>query len=317
MYFFFLQFFFNILDTILILFFFFFFFFFLKAVQSTFRSEEMFHSLSQQLDDEKKRRVAAVQTLTIAENSNADLRKKLTAEEQARKSADAALKGAEKQAESQRKLINKAKEQPVASKEQVAALKQQLEEAKKLKDQAKKARMQAEEDKAKAEKERDEAEQHGCDVDVAETEDTLRVEVPAMCRAYCTQTWEEVLNQAGIEASSEMRKPKNIVFPLALQILNQKEAAPLVSQPIKEAQSQHSPSTSQQEQGREQETLKDSSSDKVTEVLQPGAASQDFEKQLASVTLPIEGSLKEKEKKIPHKAVDQALKSKLQIKLKP
>ena len=84
----------------------------------------MFNSLSQQLDDEKKRKVAAVQTLTIAENSNANLRKKLAAEEQARKSANAALKGAKKQAESQRKLTNEAKEQLAASREQVAALKQ-------------------------------------------------------------------------------------------------------------------------------------------------------------------------------------------------
>ena len=150
-----------------------FFFFFKKAVQSTFRLEEIFQSLSQQLDDEKKLRVAAVQTLTIAENSNVNLRKKLTAEEQARKNADATLKGAKKQAESQRKLTNEAKEQLAAANEHVAALKQQLEEAKKLKDQAEKARMQAEEDKAKAEKERDEAEQHGYDVGVAETEDTL------------------------------------------------------------------------------------------------------------------------------------------------
>ena len=60
----------------------------------------MTNSLSQQLDDERKRRVAAVQTLTNAENSNANLKKKLTAKEQARKSADAALKGAERQAES-------------------------------------------------------------------------------------------------------------------------------------------------------------------------------------------------------------------------
>ena len=186
-----------------------------------------------------------MQTLTIAENSNTDLRKKLTVEEQARKSADAALKGSEKQAESQRKLINEAKEQLAASKEQVAALKQQLEEAKKLKDQVEKARMQAEEDKAKVEKERNEAEQHGYDVGVAETEDTLRAEVPAMCRTYCTQTWEEALNQARIDASSELRKPENIVFPLALQIPNQKKAAPLVSQLVKEAQSQHPPSTSQ------------------------------------------------------------------------
>ena len=58
----------------------------------------MTNSLSQQLDDKRKRRVAAVQTITIAENSNADLRKKLIAKEQVRKSADAALKGAERQA---------------------------------------------------------------------------------------------------------------------------------------------------------------------------------------------------------------------------
>ena len=50
----------------------------------------------------------AVQTLTIAENSNAELKKKLTAEEQAQKSADSALEGAERQAESQRKLVREA-----------------------------------------------------------------------------------------------------------------------------------------------------------------------------------------------------------------
>ena len=94
----------------------------------------MSNSLSQQLDEERKRRATAVQTLTIAENSNTDLKKKLIVEEQAKKSADAALKGAEKQAESQRKLTNKAKEQLAASKEQLAALKKQLKEAKKLRD---------------------------------------------------------------------------------------------------------------------------------------------------------------------------------------
>ena len=83
----------------------------------------MTNFLSQQLDDERKRRVVAVQTLTIAENSNVDLRKKLTAKEQARKSADAALKSAERQAESQRKLTNEANEQLAAYKEQLVALK--------------------------------------------------------------------------------------------------------------------------------------------------------------------------------------------------
>ena len=110
----FVCFFFNffLFNTILIPFFFFF-----KAVQSTFRLEEMTNSLSQQLDDERKTTIAAMQTLTIVENSNADLKKRLTAKEQARKSANVALKGAERQAESQRKLANEANEQLAASKE--------------------------------------------------------------------------------------------------------------------------------------------------------------------------------------------------------
>ena len=99
-----------------------------------------------------------------------------------------ALKSAETQAESQRKLANEVKGQLVAAKEQVAALKQQLEEANKLMDLAEKVKLQAEEDKVKAEKERDEAEQHGYNVGVAETEDALLAEVPAVYRAYCVQT---------------------------------------------------------------------------------------------------------------------------------
>ena len=196
--------------------FFLFFFFCKQAVQSTFRMEEIYYSAAQQLDDERRRRVSAVQTLTIAEKGNADLKEKLKTEEQQRKSVEAALKGAETQAESQRKLANDINGQLVTTKEQMAALRQQLEEAIKLKDLVEKARLQAEEDKIKAEKERDEAEQHGYDVGVAETEDALRAEVPAVCRAYCTQTWEEALNQAGIDVSSKLRKPENIVFPLAL-----------------------------------------------------------------------------------------------------
>ena len=72
--------------------------------------EEMYHSVSQPLDEERKRRNITVQTLTIAENNNANLKQKLKAEEQAKRSAEVALKGAETQAESQRKLTNEAKE---------------------------------------------------------------------------------------------------------------------------------------------------------------------------------------------------------------
>ena len=68
----------------------------------------MTNSLYQQVDEERKRRAVVVQTLAIAENSNTDLKKKLTAEEQARKSVDVALESAERQAKSQRKLVHEA-----------------------------------------------------------------------------------------------------------------------------------------------------------------------------------------------------------------
>ena len=80
-------------------------FFHFKAIQNTFRLEEITNSIYQQLDEERKRRAAAVQTLAVAENSNADLKKKLIVEEQTRKNADSALDSVERQAESQRKLV--------------------------------------------------------------------------------------------------------------------------------------------------------------------------------------------------------------------
>ena len=89
------------------------------------------------------------------------------------------------------------------------------------------------------------------------------------------------------------------------------------SQPAEEAQPQNPLLSNQQEQDEELEALKGASSDKVTESLQPRAASQNFEKELASTTLPVGGASKEKEKEIPLEATDKALKSKLQIKLKP
>ena len=67
-------------------------------------------------------------------------------------------------------------------------------ETQRLREQAENTRAEAEKVKAEAKRVRDEAEQHGYDVGVAGTEDALRAEVPAVCRAYCAQIWEEALN---------------------------------------------------------------------------------------------------------------------------
>ena len=86
------------------------------------------------MDDERKTHVAAVQSFNITDQSNIDLRKKLTEEERARKSADSALESAQRQAEDQRQRLREANDQLASSKEQIAALKKKLEETQKLKD---------------------------------------------------------------------------------------------------------------------------------------------------------------------------------------
>ena len=98
-----------------------------------------------------------------------------------------------------------------ATKTQIAALKKKLEEAKKDK-------ALVEETRDEAMKAKDVAEQHGYDVGVAETEDSLRAEVPAVCRTYCALIWDEALNQAGVEASSVLRKAKSIYYPPAIRL---------------------------------------------------------------------------------------------------
>ena len=81
-----------------------------------------------QLDDERKKRASAVQTLTISEQDLAAAKKKLLTEEQARKSADSALEGFQKQAEDQGKRLREANAKLKAVREQVAVLKKHLEE---------------------------------------------------------------------------------------------------------------------------------------------------------------------------------------------
>ena len=120
-----------------------------------------------------------------------------------------------------------------------------------------------------------------------------------------------------IDASSELRRPKNIFFPPAIQVPNQKEAAPPVIPPAEDAQLQNPPPPNQQEQAKEADIQRSTSLDKVAEALQLGAASASFEKDLASTILPVGGASKEKDKEVPPKPANKAPKSKLQIKLKP
>ena len=160
--------------------------------------------------------MAAIQTLTISEHNLAEVKKKLTAEEQARRSTDSALEGAQRQAEDQKRHLREANEELNTTREQMAAFKKQLEETQRLKDQVEKSKEEAEKARVEAEKAMDEAEQKGNDLEVAETKETFRAEVPMVCRIYCVQTWDEALNRAGVEASSGLREAENVFYPSAI-----------------------------------------------------------------------------------------------------
>ena len=95
-------------------------------------------------------------------------------------------------------------------KEQIPTLKKKLEEVQKAKDQVDKA-------KDEVEKVRNEAKQQGYDIGMAETEESLNVEVSRVCMNYCSQVWYEALNQAGVEVSSILRKPESVHYPLAIR----------------------------------------------------------------------------------------------------
>ncbi|XP_065639055.1 uncharacterized protein LOC136071547 [Quercus suber] len=84
-------------------------------------------------------------------------------------------------------------------------------------DEAVRARDEAIFAKTDAERSVDEAKEEAFTEGVAKTEATLRAQVPAVCRHYCSQTWHEALNQAGIDASSDLRREDRVYYPTAIR----------------------------------------------------------------------------------------------------
>lgn len=55
---------------------------------------------------------------------------------------------------------------------------------------------------------------------VTETEEALKAKVTGVCRAYCLQVWNKTLDQAGVEASSTLRREENVCYPSAIRVLS-------------------------------------------------------------------------------------------------
>ena len=177
------------------------------------------------------------------------------------------MEGFQKQAEDQGKRLREANAELKAAQEQVAILKKYLEETQKLREQAEKSREEAERAKAEAKQATNEAEQKGYEIGVAETEETLRVEMPTVCRIYCAQTRDEALNRTGVEASSELRRPKNVFYPEAIRTSappsNQAEDTPSTINPNEEVLPSSLPPPGQPKPAKENNAPSEASLDKT------------------------------------------------------
>ena len=173
-----------------------------------------------QMKDEEGRRVVAIETFKVVEKRLKEVDAKLIKLERGRKSAEATMDNEEIQAKTQHKQLRLAEDEFVAAREQIKLLKKKLEDAEKAKDQAK---------------------QKGYDVRVVKTEESFKVEVAGVCRAYCLQVWNEAFDLAGVEASSALRRVENVYYPLAIRALGSSaspdDAAPNITSPIEEASS--------------------------------------------------------------------------------
>ena len=158
--------------------------------------EELVNNSHRQMKEEEGWRIAAVDALTLAEKRIQDLNTKLTKANREKKSVEVVLSGAERQAENQRKQLRQTEDQLAIAKEQIGTLKKKLEEAKNAVERV---------------------EQEGYDIGVAETKENLRAQVSRVYRVYYLQEWNEALNQAGVDASSTLRRAENVYYPPAIR----------------------------------------------------------------------------------------------------
>ena len=84
-------------------------------------------------------------------------------------------------------------------------------------DEALRAKQEAEFARNDAEAAKNTAEDDGYNMGMAETQATLKAQIPRVCRFYCSQVWEEALKRARVDASSDLWKAENIFCPTAIR----------------------------------------------------------------------------------------------------
>ena len=158
--------------------------------------DEEVNNQSKAVENERAKRIDAARTLKASVDDLAKAKEALKEAIQERDSASAGLDGAQKQAEEQTKRLLEAEDQLQIAKEQIHDLKKKLimvENAKGVaefaQDEAVRAKQEAEFARNEAEATRDKAEDEGYNTGVAETQASLKAQIPGVCRLYCSQVW--------------------------------------------------------------------------------------------------------------------------------
>ena len=179
---------------------------------------------SKTAENERKRRITASKTLEASEKELAKVKDDLTMTTRERDNVSAGLASAQKQAQDQTKRAIEAEDQLRIAKDLIEDLNKQLAAALHEKgvadyarDEAVRAKQEAEFARNEAEAAKNTAEDDGYNMGVAETQATLKAQIPGVCRFYCSQVWEEALKRAGVNASSDLWKAESIFYPAAIR----------------------------------------------------------------------------------------------------
>ena len=142
----------------------------------------------------------ATRTLKNSEVDLSKAREELKEMTRARDIVELGLASAQRQAESQTKCLLKTEDQLKISKEKIVDLKKKLATAEGTKnvaewarDETLRAKTEAEFARSEAESSKEKVEEEAYDLGVAETQATLKAQVPGVYRLYCSQVWNETL----------------------------------------------------------------------------------------------------------------------------
>ncbi|XP_030963941.1 uncharacterized protein LOC115985112 [Quercus lobata] len=194
------------------------------ALQATYRMEEEVNKQSKAAENECFKRIDAARTLKASKDDLAKAKEDLKVAIQERDSASTGLDSAQRQVEEQKKRLLETEDQLQIAKGHINDLKRKLTMAEHDKGVAEHARDEAVRAKQEVEFARDEgetaknmAEDAGYEAGMADTQASLKAQIPEVCRLYCSQVWEEAIKRAGVDASSELWKAESIFYPPAIR----------------------------------------------------------------------------------------------------